>query len=181
MPSSSVSLSSSASGPAASALGGRTIAQILQHNCPGLNVVTAVVIEYLDAQVGTWQCSVDGGLSWRAVRTDIINRPGSMGLALDRDALLRVLPFVGQRSTGARLRLHPVPYRHGPGNGSYRAYAVDDREEGSPTLTMVLPLSAINGEPPAVRAPRPRNKRALLQAKLAAGQAAQEAVQRAMA
>ena len=177
MPSSSVSLSS----PAASALGGRSIAQILQHNCPDLNVVTAVVIEYLDAQVGTWQCSVDGGKTWRAVRTDIINRPGSMGLALDRDALLRVLPFVGQRATGARLRLHPVPYRQGPGNGSYRAYAVEDREEGSPTLTLVLPLSAINGDPPAVRAPRPRNKRALLQAKLAAGQAAQEVVQRAMA
>lgn len=52
---------------------------------------------------------------------------------------------------------------HGQGNGSYRAYAIDDREDDSRTVTLVLSLGAINGQPPAVHAPRPRNKRALVQ------------------
>jgi hypothetical protein len=55
---------------------------------------------------------------------------------------------------------HTVPRSHGQGNGSYRAYASDDREEGSHTVTLVLCISAINGEPPAVHVPRLRNKRA---------------------
>ena len=45
-----------------------------------------MVIEYLDTQAGTWQFSLDDGQTWRAVRTDLINRPGHTGLALDRDA-----------------------------------------------------------------------------------------------
>lgn len=52
-----------------------------------------MVIEQLDSQVGTWQFSTDGGHTWRTVRTDLINRAGSLGLALDRNACLRVLPF----------------------------------------------------------------------------------------
>jgi len=54
-----------------------------------------------------------------------------------------------------------VQRSHGQGNGSYRAYAADDREDGSRTVTLVLGLSAINGEPPAVHVPRLRNKRAM--------------------
>ena len=51
----------------------------------------------------------------------------------------------------------------GQGNGSYRAYATEDREEDSSTVTLVLGLGAINGLPPAVYVPRPRNKRASVQ------------------
>lgn len=147
----------------AAGLGGNTVAQIVEENCPGMLASAGVVIEHLDAQAGTWQCSTDAGQTWRAVRTDLVNRPGNMGLALDRDARLRVLPFGGHRVSGARVAFHTVQRSHGQGNGSYRAYADDDREDGSHTVTLVLGLAAINGTPPAVHVPRPRNKRALVQ------------------
>ena len=142
-------------------LGGNTLAHIVEENCPGMPVAAGVVIELLDAQAGTWQFSTDGGQTWRAIRTDLINRPGNMGLALDRDARLRVLPFASHRVDGARVAFHTVQRSHGPGNGSYRAYASEERDGGSHTVTLVLSLGAINGQPPAVHAPRPRNKRAL--------------------
>ncbi|CAN7493496.1 hypothetical protein LJR129_003386 [Acidovorax sp. LjRoot129] len=149
--------------PGGPGLGGNTVAQIVEENCPGMLASAGVVIEHLDAQAGTWQCSTDDGQTWRAVRTDLVNRPGHMGLALDRDARLRVLPFGGHRVSGARVAFHTVQRSHGQGNGSYRAYADDDREDGSHTVTLVLGLAAINGTPPAVHVPRPRNKRALVQ------------------
>ena len=149
--------------PGGPGLGGNTVAQMVEENCPGMLASAGVVIEHLDAQAGTWQCSTDDGQTWRAVRTDLVNRPGNMGLALDRDARLRVLPFGGHRVSGARVAFHTVQRSHGQGNGSYRAYADDDREDGSPTVTLVLGLAAINGTPPAVHVPRPRNKRALVQ------------------
>lgn len=152
-------------------LGGNTLAHIVEENCPGMVASVGVVIEHLDAQAGTWQFSTDEGLTWRAIRTDLINRPGNLGLALDRAARLRVLPFGGHRVSGARLAFHTVQRSHGPGNGSYRAYASEEREDGcSRTVTLVLGLSAINGAPPAVHVPRPRNKRALVQ-RAAAGAA----------
>ncbi len=165
--------------PAASAtphgstgLGGNTLAQIVEENCPGTQASAGVVIEHLDAQAGTWQFSLDEGQTWRAIRTDLINRDGNQGLALDNDARLRVLPFGGHRIGGVRVAFHTVQRPHGPGNGSYRAYASDEREEGcSRTVTLVLGLSAINGAPPAVHVPRPRNKRALVQRAAAAGAA----------
>jgi hypothetical protein len=144
----------------ASGLGGNTLARIVEENCPGMLASAGVVIEQLDAQAGTWQFSTDDGATWRDIRTDLINRPGNLGLALDRDARLRVLPFSGHRMGGARVAFHTVQRSHGQGNGSYRAYAGDDREDGSRTVTLVLALSAINGAPPAVHVPRPRNKRA---------------------
>ena len=115
-----------------------------------------MVIEQLDSQVGTWQFSTDGGRTWRTVRTDLINRAGSLGLALDRDARLRVLPFGGSRVSSARVAFHAVRRSPGQGNGSYRADATEDREEDSSTVTLVLGLGAINGLPPAVYVPRPR-------------------------
>lgn len=165
-------------------LGGNTLARIVEDNCPGMLASAGVVIEHLDAQAGTWQFSVDEGASWRAVRTDLINRAGNLGLALDRGARLRVLPFGGHRVNGVRVAFHTVQRSHGQGNGSYRAYASDEREEGcSRTVTLVLPLSAINGEPPAVHVPRPRNKRALVRAAsaAAAGAAAGAALSGSMA
>lgn len=145
--------------PGSTGLGGNTLARIVEGNCPGMPVAAGVVIEHLDARAGAWQLSTDEGLTWRAIRTDLINRDGHLGLALDRDARLRVLPFGGQRVGAARVAFHPVPRSHGLGNGSYRAYASDDREEGSNTVTLVLCISAINGEPPEVHVPRLRNKR----------------------
>lgn len=150
-------------------LGGNTLAHIVEENCPGMLASAGVVIEHLDAQVGTWQFSMDHGQTWRAIRTDLVNRPGNMGLALDRDARLRVLPFSGLRVNGARVAFHTVQRSHGQGSGSYRAYASEDREDGSPTVTLVLGLGSINGNPPAVHAPRPRNKRALAQRVAASG------------
>ncbi|UCV00599.1 hypothetical protein [Acidovorax radicis] len=145
------------------ALGGNTLARIVEENCPDMQVAAGVVIEHLDAQAGAWEFSTDQGQSWRAVRTDLINRAGNMGLALDRDARLRVLPFGGHRVTGARVAFHTVQRSHGQGNGSYRAYADEERDGGSRTVTLVLSLSSINGVPPAVYVPRPRNKRAMAQ------------------
>ncbi|MCE1192361.1 MAG: hypothetical protein LWW96_09435 [Acidovorax sp.] len=156
-------------GDGGTGLGGNTLARIVEENCPGMLAFAGLVLEQLDAQAGTWQFSIDEGQTWRAIRTDLINRPGNMGLALDRGARLRVLPFAGHRVSGARVAFHTVQRAHGPGNGSYRAYASDDREDGSRTVTLVLGLSAINGAPPAVHVPRPRNKRALVRRSAAAG------------
>ena len=101
----------------------------------------------------------------------------------DLDARLRVLPFGGHRVTGARVAFHTVQRSHGQGNGSYRAYASEDRDGGSRTVTLVLSLAAINGAPPAVHVPRPRNKRAMVQraAAAAATAAAGSALSGAMA
>ena len=152
----------------AAGLGGNTVAFIVGENCPDMPVSAGVVIEHLDAQAGAWQFSLDAGRTWRPIRTDLVNRPGNLGLALDRDARLRVLPFGGHRVHGARLAFHAVQRSHGPGNGSYRAYVDDEREDGTPTVTLVLGLAAINGTPPAVHVPRQRNKRAMAQRTLAA-------------
>ncbi|MFI8613922.1 hypothetical protein ACIGHN_00290 [Acidovorax sp. NPDC077693] len=155
----------------ANGLGGNSVDLIVEENCPGMLASAGVVIEHLDAQAGTWQFSIDDGQTWRPVRTDLVNRPGNLGLALDRDARLRVLPFGGHRVSGVRVAFHTVQRSHGQGNGSYRAYASDDREDGSRTVTLVLGLAAINGTPPAVHVPRPRNKRALVQRAAAAAAA----------
>lgn len=154
--------------PAASAgarsggVGGNSIAVLVSEHCEGALAPMGVIVEYLDAQVGTWQYSLDGGESWRTIRTDLINRPGHMGLALERTARLRVLPFGGGGArSGARIVFHAAQRAPGEGNGSYRAYAPDDRDEAARSITLVLGLGAINGMPPAVAASRPRNKRAL--------------------
>lgn len=156
---------------AGAGLGGNTVAHLVQQNCASMPTPAGVVIEHLDAQAGLWQFSVDDGLTWRAVRTDLINRPGCMGLALDRAARLRVLPL-GSNRDGARVVFHCVQRSHDPGNGSYRAYAPDEREDASHSITLVLSLGAINGVPPAVKVPRPRNKRARAQGAAAALNAA---------
>ena len=84
---------------AGTGLGGNSVALIVQEHCPDMLAAVGVVIEHLDAQAGTWQFSADAGQTWRGIRTDLINRPGNLGLALDRDARLRVLPFGGHRVT----------------------------------------------------------------------------------
>lgn len=147
---------------AGAGVGGNTVAHLLQENCAGLQASAGVVIEYLETQAGTWQFSLDGGQTWRAIRTDLINRPGHMGLALDRDARLRVL-CTGASREAARVVFHAVQRSHGAGNGSYRPYAPDEREDTSHSVTLVLGLGAINGVPPEVKVPRPRNKRARAQ------------------
>ncbi len=133
----------------AAGVGGNTVAQLLQENCADMRASAGVVIEYLDTQAGTWQFSLDDGQTWRAVRTDLINRPGHTGLALDRDARLRVL-CSGSNREGARVVFHSVQRGHGAGNGSYRPYAPDEREDASHSVALVLCMGAINGVPPAV-------------------------------
>src|SRR3989344_9075076 len=66
-------------------LGGNTLAQIVEENCPGTQASAGGGIEHLDAQAGTWLVSVDEGQTWRALRTDLINPHGHLGLALDCD------------------------------------------------------------------------------------------------
>lgn len=153
-------------------LGGNTLARIVEDHCPDMLVAAGVVVEHLDAQAGAWEFSLDQGRSWRRVRTDLINRAGNLGLALDRDARLRVLPVGGHRVNGARVAFHTVQRSHAQGNGSYRAYAGEERDGGSHTVTLVLSLAAINGAPPAVHVPRPRNKRAAAQLAASAAEAA---------
>ena len=147
-------------------LGGNTVGYLLQENGQDLSTMECVVIELLDTQAGTWQFSINGGHEWRTIRTDLINRPGYIGLALDRHARLRVLPFAGHRSEGARLAFHTVQRRLD--SGSYCPYAdAEDRENTSKTVTLVVTLNAINGTPPEVKVPRPVNKRRPLQAVVA--------------
>ena len=143
-------------------LGGNSIASIAMEHCSGMNVAMGVVVEFLDAQIGTWQCSMDEGATWRTIRTDLINRPGHMGLALDRTARLRVLPIGGgPRNPAARVVFHATERPPGEGNGSYRPYPPDDRGNASHSVTLMLTLATINGMPPDVPVPRLRNKRAL--------------------
>ena len=62
-------------------LGGCSVAALVGTHCPDLHAPQGVIVEYLDAQAGTWQYSLDGGASWRGIRTDLVNRPGHLGLA----------------------------------------------------------------------------------------------------
>ena len=143
-------------------LGGNTIASIAMDQCSEMDVAMGVVVEFLDAQIGTWQCSTDAGGTWRTVRTDLINRPGCMGLALDRTARLRVLPVGGgPRNPTARIVFHATARPPAQDSGSYCAYPPDDRSDASQSVTLMVTLATINGMPPDVPTPRPRNKRAL--------------------
>ncbi len=152
--------------PGGTGLGGNTVGYLLQENGQKLSEMVCMVIELLDTQAGHWQFSLNGGQEWRTIRTDLINRPGCIGLALDQHARLRVLPFTGHRSQGARLAFHTVHRRLD--SGSYCPYAdAEDRENTSKTVTLVVTLNAINGKPPEVKVPRPPNKRRVLQVDVA--------------
>ena len=146
---------------AGTGLGGNSVAHIVQEHCPDMLAAAGVVIEHLDAQAGTWQFSADAGQTWRAIRTDLINRPGNTGLALERTARLRVLPMSGgPRSATARMVFHATQRAPDDG-GSYQTYPAEDRGDDAASITLMLTLRCINGTPPTVATARPRNKRAL--------------------
>lgn len=142
-------------------VGGCAIAALLGTHAPQLYTGLGVIVEQLDMRTGTWQYSLDGGRQWHTVRTDILNRPAPMGLALDGAARLRVLPYVGSAHGPARIVLHAAQCAVGAGNGCFGAYAAEGRPAGARSVTLVLPLATINGTPTGTPAPRPRNKRAL--------------------
>ncbi|MBY0409714.1 MAG: hypothetical protein K2Q97_06200 [Burkholderiaceae bacterium] len=143
-------------------LGSNSVAHILGEQCYYRATPSVIVVEYLDAQIGTWQCSTDEGETWSTLRTDLINRPGCTGLELERTTRLRVLPQRDSARNGtARLVFHAAQRTLGLGNGSYRTYPPDDRGEGADSVTLFLTLGDINGMPPEVFTPRARNKRAL--------------------
>ncbi len=150
-------------GNVAKGLGGHSIAGIVMEHCGDQPVPLGVIVEYLDAQVGVWQYSLDDGETWRTIRTDLINRPGYTGLALERWARLRVLPSGGggPRSRTARIVFHATQRAPGDCNGSYQIYPHEDRDDAARSVTLVLTLAAINGMPPDISTPRPRNKRAM--------------------
>lgn len=144
---------------------GKTVAQILSEQCAQHSNAAGIVIARLDARAGTWQYSVDDGVSWRDARTDLINRTGTMGLALDREARLRLLPRSGERYGAIHITLHAVQHSLKARNGSHSAYVPDPTDDNTLPIHLVLDLNAINGLPPEVHVPRQRNKRALSQAK----------------
>lgn len=150
-------------------VGGNSIAQILAESCPQHAAAAGVVIARLDARAGIWQYSVDHGANWRDARTDLINRPGAMGLALDREARLRLLPRLGERVVQIHIVLHAVQHSLYTRNGSHSAYVPDPSEGDSPAIALALDINAINGTPPQVHVPRLRNKRAMAQAKVRTG------------
>lgn len=141
-------------------LGGNSIAQILAENCHAHAGAAGVVISRLDARAGIWQYSVDDGASWRDARTDLINRPGVMGLALDRQARLRLIQRSGERLDKINVVLNPVQHSLRERNGSHSSYVPDPANEDSASISLLLDISAINGAPPEVHVPRQRNKRA---------------------
>lgn len=145
----------------AAGVGGHSIASIMARHGMNVPAPLGVIVEHLDAQIGTWQMSIDEGASWHTVRTDLINRPGNRGLALEPAARLRVLPLPGSTRQGARMVLHAAQRALGDGNGCYQNYPPCDRGDGAQSITLVLDLDAINGRPPATRTARPRNKRAM--------------------
>lgn len=145
-------------------VGGNSIAQILAESCPQHAAAAGIVIARLDARAGIWQYSVDNGGSWRDARTDLINRPGTMGLALDREARLRLLPRLGERVEQIHMVVHAVKHSLHTRNGSHSAYVPDPSEGDSAAISLLLDISHINGMPPQVHVPRLRNKRAMAQA-----------------
>lgn len=145
-------------------VGGNSIAQILAESCPKHAAAAGIVIARLDARAGIWQYSVDNGTHWRDARTDLINRPGTMGLALDREARLRLLPRLGERVEQIHMVLYAVQHSLHTRNGSHSAYVPDPSQGDSDAISLLLHLNAINGTPPQVHVPRLRNKRALTHA-----------------
>lgn len=147
---------------AAAGVGGKSIACIAMEHCKGAIAPAGVIVEYLDAQIGTWQYSLDEGEHWCNIRTDLLNRPGYTGLALARTARLRLLPSAGgSRSGSARMVFHATHCAPGQNNGNYQTYPHEDRGDDACSITLVLSLADINGTPPAMSATRVRNKRAL--------------------
>ncbi|GAB1385163.1 hypothetical protein MASR1M59_03110 [Melaminivora sp.] len=142
-------------------LAGRSLAELLAMHAPGLPTERGVILEHLDPQAGTWQFSLDDGVRWQTIRTDILGRRGPMGLALQGQARLRVQPFVGSAHLQARLVLHAAQRQVCLDNGCYCAYDAEDRAPAARSFTLLLGLSAINATPSASPAQRPRNKRAL--------------------
>lgn len=125
---------------------GISIAVLVGAYGKGVLAPMGVILEYLDAQMGTWQYSLEGAAGWHNIRTDLINRPGHMGLALDAAARLRVLPIDDERPRGgARIVLHAAQRSLGATNGCYQAYAAEDRDEAARSITLTLSLRAING------------------------------------
>lgn len=149
-----------ASSPGAAGFGGSSVASIVARHVPSLAIPLGIIVEHLSPQIGTWQVSIDEGASWHTIRTDLINRPGNTGLALEGTARLRVLPLTASARHPARMVLHAAQRAPGQSNGCYQNYPPDDRCEAARSITLVLSLDAINGRPPAVPTTRPRNKRA---------------------
>ena len=54
-------------GNVAQGLGGHSIAGIVMEHCGDQPVPLGVIVEYLDAQVGVWQYSLDDGETWRTL------------------------------------------------------------------------------------------------------------------
>jgi hypothetical protein len=149
---------------AGTGVGGNSIAQILAESSPQHAAAAGIVIARLDARAGIWQYSVDNGANWRDVRTDLINRPGTMGLALDREARLRLLPRLGERVMQIHMVVHVVHHSLHARNGSHSAYVPDPSEGDSSAVNLLLDINHINGMPPQVHVPRLRNKRAMASA-----------------
>ena len=148
--------------PQTAGVGGNTVASLLLEHGDGLRLSDDAMIEYLDAQLGIWQVSVDDGDNWRTVRTDLINRARRMGLVVHADAMLRVLPGgASPRSGTPSMVLHALPGALGQETGAYRPYPPEDPDEAARSITLRLTAGDINGTPPVVWTARPRNKRAL--------------------
>jgi hypothetical protein len=143
---------------------GSSVAQILRGHCQAHAEAAGIVIARLDARAGVWQYSVDEGASWREARTDLINRPGAMGLALDREARLRLLPRGAERAGPIHIVLYPVQHSLQARNGSHSAYVPDPSNSDARPVNLVLDMNGINGAPPQARSPLQRNKRAQAQA-----------------
>lgn len=146
-----------ASRPAAAGLAGQAVDELLAACASQLDVRLGVIIEQLDLQAGVWQYSLDAGAHWRTIRTDILNRPAPMGLALAPEARLRVQPFAGSAHRRARIVLHAAQSTIHAASGCYCPYAPEGRSAAARSIVLELALSAINATP-AASAPRPRNK-----------------------
>ena len=153
----------------AAGVGGNSIASIMARQGMTVPAPLGVIVEHLDAQIGTWQVSIDEGASWHTIRTDLINRPGNRGLALEPTARLRVLPLPAGTRQGVRMVLHAAQRALGDDNGRYQNYPPEDRDDAARSITLMLGLEDINGSPPAARIARPNNKRAMAAQRRAAG------------
>jgi uncharacterized delta-60 repeat protein len=77
-------------------IAGNTVAEVVVDGSitdPDGAALEAVVVESVDTSLGTWQFSLDDGLTWLTIASDLINPLDGYGLALGAAARIRLLPF----------------------------------------------------------------------------------------
>jgi uncharacterized delta-60 repeat protein len=74
---------------------GVTVSSLLvDGSISGNNPVEAIAIEAVDTSLGTWQYSLDAGITWLTIQSHLLNSStNTLGLLLGPTSMIRLLPF----------------------------------------------------------------------------------------